>query len=308
MPEFVSYLDAVTHTPALENATHVKGCVVCNLKIFMEEYAEGTADRFPDAIRDKLADIMRRTIPDKHPMEIDIKRGNQSCPYEFLEYLLEALTGKANFRDEITFHEVFGLDIKSKRICEDCGDVKLSDGSTAANLGTGIILDIQDPEQGLTMIEYMRQSEFTKKVELKCESQDCLDAKKKSKEHIYKRYIVHSPEILVIRLKRDGMDPETGEHIKITGQVPLEEYINLGEFTESGAPLFYQLQGVISHDGETILFGHYIASVRKPDGKTFCSINDKIIQETRAGYLEELQFPRNSEKDFEPYVLFYTKV
>jgi hypothetical protein len=168
---------------------------------------------------------------------------------------LEEVTAKANFGDEIVLHEIFDLGIKAEMICEDCSDVDVSKGARAANLGTRILLDIQDPRRKLSMMEYMRQSEFMKTVELKCESPECLLVKRPLKQRTVQRYTTKSPEILVMRFKRDAWKP-TGEQIKITGKVQFEEYINPGEFTESGAPQFYQFQGVISHDGINLHFGH----------------------------------------------------
>jgi uncharacterized UBP type Zn finger protein len=95
------------------------------------------------------------------------------------------------------------------------------------------------------------------------------------------------------------------DEAKIHNSVPFEEYLNLGQFTASETPILYQLQGVIGHSGDRISSGHYIAAVRKPDGSSFCSINDdNAISQDKGGDVHELYNIRSRNTDFIPYVLF----
>ncbi|KAI7195364.1 hypothetical protein KC343_g3029 [Hortaea werneckii] len=94
--------------------------------------------------------------------------------------------------------------------------------------------------------------------------------------------------------------------------VKYEEYLNLGEFTDSEEPLIYRLDSVVAHSGSGTDAGHYVAGVREHDGKTFCCIDDDLsISRQRGGTIEELQTPsvqyKGSSK-FDPYLLFYTRI
>ena len=166
------------------------------------------------------------------------------------------------------------------------------------------------------MLEYLRCNEYSEECDIRCESAECIANFGKNAEgriRIRQKFIVQAPEVLVIRLVRytSMWDYEEQEqvHTKIAEGATFEEYLDLTEFTRSEEPTMYQLQGVVAHNGETINSGHYIAAVRKADGKNFCSINDdvKIGKENR-GCVEELEFPTSRGEDFTPYVLFYSKI
>ena len=137
--------------------------------------------------------------------------------------------------------------------------------------------------------------------------------KPKSYKRTVEKYVTKAPEILVIRFNRFAQgekDPVTGriEELKITDPVPFEEHLNLGDYTESETPIFYQLQGVVGHNGKNVGNGHYIAGIREPLGRSFCSINDEVISRDQGGDVDELYNIRSLHADFNPYVLFYSKV
>lgn len=317
MPEFASYLDGLHKLACYDNK--LSRCVACKLKGLFNSYANG--DRaIPAYRRDALASVMRRTIPEYHPFAEDIKGQMQSDPYPFLDYLLEELKDRESSDDGISSDEIFGMDFNQEWTCAECGSVHSSTGQTAGDHSIGISLDIQDPKEGLRMMSYMRETGFKTALGIRCESEQCIakyGAKSEGFERIKKRHITKSPEILVIQLKRDAMVDKHGEdtkggikETKLCGQVPYEEYINIGEFTETGAPLFYQLQGVVAHNGpKNLSSGHYIAAVRNPDGRTFCTINDSTPDgQWRGGDVRELYEPLSGKQKFDPCVLFYTKM
>ena len=65
-----------------------------------------------------------------------------------------------------------------------------------------------------------------------------------------------------------------GWYSKIRRVVRFEEYFNLGEFTESGEPVFYSLIGVVAQRGLSIQAGHSVAEARQTDGRNFCVVSD----------------------------------
>lgn len=165
------------------------------------------------------------------------------------------------------------------------------------------------------MLRYLRENEYQEELQLRCESADCVakfGEKAEGSSRLRIKLITSAPEILVIRLVRfRQVWDKRGQlrDIKIPEKVSFEEYLNLGDFTESQEPLFYKLMGVVCHQGRNITSGHYIAAVREDDGNKFSSINDdRRIAKERGGTVEELELPQSYNKSFDPYVLVYSKV
>lgn len=120
-----------------------------------------------------------------------------------------------------------------------------------------------------------------------------------------------APEILVVRLLRFTFEEYKDKkgrvyyrEVKLREDCEFEEYLNLSDFTDSETPLFYRLDGVVSHSGDNTSRGHYVAAVREQNGRTFCRINDSTVSKS-GGNLSVLERPL---RGFDPYVLVYSKV
>ena len=293
-------------------------CVVCALKDLLESYADRGSSNVSDDVRDRLQTVMENSILDDDPMAEDIKAQIQSDPFDFLRYLVHELQTHESTESDVTAADLFDVEAKTESKCDKCGDIKTGEDKKVASEGdVGLMLNIREPQTGLRMTAYLGHSEYKFSRQARCESTTCNEehgVERGGSKREVRKYVTKAPELLVIRLNRFATgvkDPVTErlEEVKISNPVSFEEYINMGEFTRSGAPIFYQLHGVIGHSGDRTSSGHYVAAVRKPDGSTFCSINDdKAISEDRGCNVDELYRIRNMHGDFDPYVLFYSKV
>ena len=61
-------------------------------------------------------------------MEEDIKYGHQSDPFEFLQYLLEALEDEELPADGLKQSDLFNIEHEVEWTCEDCGKVHIPNG------------------------------------------------------------------------------------------------------------------------------------------------------------------------------------
>ena len=236
---------------------------------------------------------------------------NQCDSFEFLEYLVATLEEI----DEDIKAKLFSSRHKTRWTCQHCHENSDRDEVVdESGHGIGLSVNIQGPKRNLTMLEYLRANEYEEELRIRCDSAECTD--KYGKKHdgfwrIRHKLFTTNPEILIIRLRRfaQDQDPVTKQldNVKVMGDVPFSEYLNLGEFTESGDPLLYRLQGVVAHSGKTLKFGHYIAAVRERNGRTFCSINDEHVGKERNGTVRELERPLSRKESFDPYILIYTK-
>ncbi|KAK3704088.1 hypothetical protein LTR37_014063 [Vermiconidia calcicola] len=313
LPEFCDYLKKIHSFCAVVG----KHCLVCALQDLVWAYWSGVGMYGTGRQLTRFNRAVKACIPEGHLMEEDIKYGHQSDPFEFLQYLLEALEDEGLPADDLNQSDLFTIEHEVEWTCEDCGKVHIpNEQAVGFGHGLGVALNIQNPQNGLTMLEYLRCNEYSEECDIRCESAECIanfGKKAEGRTRIRRKFIIQAPEILVIRLVRytSMWDYEEQEQVqtKIADNVIFEEYLDLREFTRSEEHMMYQLQRVVAHNGETIGSGHYIAAVRKADGKSFCSINDdvKIGKEMR-GCVEELEFPTSRGEDFTPYVLFYSKI
>lgn len=208
-------------------------------------------------------------------------------------------------------------------MCDQCGTV--ADDAFTSSLGLPI--SISRPE-GLSLIEYLR-AYHADSVQVDCQSDACIaeraveiesddeDAEPfvNTRSRTYK--IVDSPDILVIQLMRydtviigqnkDGED--VFETRKLTTAVPFDEQLDLSEFADDDeGVLKYRLFGVVGHDGLDIKSGHYVAAVRRRDGKGFATISDTNIEDPPGSDITRLQRPRFGKVDFPAYMLLYQRV
>ena len=307
MPEFVGYLDGLHNEADCPEGL----CVVCALKAVLGAYTDTEVSNIPQDINVGLEEAIKLTLADDHPLAEYISADRQGDPYVYLQYLLDQLEACEQPAEDPKSTDMFNIEAKTEWTCTECGNVTTTEGEQAASAGgVGVSLNIQQPKIGSSMLAYMRHNEFETELKIRCESKRCI--KKHGKDHVgdertRTKYITKAPEILVVQLDRGAM--VGGKATKIKERVDFEEYVNLGEFTEAGFPIMYQLQGVVAHRGKTLNGGHYIAGVRDPSGKEFCSIDDNVkIGRECDGTVAELEGPTSWGSGYDPFVLFYTKL
>ncbi|KAK5122774.1 hypothetical protein LTR85_003689 [Meristemomyces frigidus] len=121
------------------------------------------------------------------------------------------------------------------------------------------------------------------------------------------------PDILTIRLQRFAtIEKKKDEWVSevIRNDVSFEEFLDIGEYTGTGDNVIYRLEGVVAHDCRTKRLeagGHFIAVVRKHDGRTFSTLNDNQGVVSGAT-INELYSPRSNKTEFKPYMLVYSKL
>ena len=111
-----------------------------------------------------------------------------------------------------------------------------------------------------------------------------------------------------------GGCPETSEspelHARTANRDRVVCALDVGEYTATGDNVIYRLEGVVAHDCRTKTLeagGHFIAVVRKHDGRTFSTLNDNQ-RVVNGATIDGLYFPRSNKTDFKPYMLVYSKL
>lgn len=289
-------------------------CVTCALQALVDSYWNDESlpkpPRGPRQAVQALNRVLKSTVVEVDPMYDDIRNGRQSDAYDFLTHLVGKLEEVEDPADRFSMADLTTVEHVTQWTCDDCGKVHRrpqvpgEDGH-----GIGLSVSIGEPKPGLSMLKYLREKVYRDMRDRACDSTACKKIAKKECDRSFLRErimaISKAPEILIIRLARFGgvEDKESGrfEEWKLTNDVAFEEYLNLGEFTESKDPLFYQLMGVVAHGGDQLTKGHYIAAVRKQCGKDFCSVNDDQDIGTEVnGTVEELEAPVSLSADFDP--------
>lgn len=254
------------------------------------------------------------TVPRSSPLYEELQNDAQSDAYDLLGYLLEELEKTEVSDDRLKLSNLFAINHEVEWQCEDCAKTSLVvESSSQAGTGAGLCVNILQPKRNCDLMTYLRNNVYREEVDISCDSYQCTArfgaGRRITRER--RRYITQAPEILVLRLNRFTLDEVTYRPMKLRDAVTFDEVINLGEFTRSGEPLLYKLQGVVAHSGSQVDSGHFIAAVRRLDGKNFYTLNDdqEIHQEWPGeANVRELQFPRSRGVDFDPYLLFYSRV
>ena len=320
LPEFFEYLHGL-HQECDKTRNE---CVVCALQDLIQTYwcSYWCTTGLPFSCRllkqavNSLTSAIDWTISPEHDLHHIFKNKLQGDSFDFLKYLFDDLRKTEEQTDDLRYDNLFAIHHKSQWTCSDCNaTTSRSIGAEDFGHGIGISVNIQQPERRLPMVEYLRRNEYEEQLQIRCESAECIEKfgeDQDGKLRTRRTYITQAPEVLFIRLGRFAQKGITAsgqvELSKITDDVKFEEYLNLGEFTESGEPLFYQLQGVVAHRGQ-LQSGHYLAAVRTQDGKTCCSISDDtFIGKGINGTIQELEWPGTKDDTFDPYVLVYSKV
>jgi hypothetical protein len=93
--------------------------------------------------------------------------------------------------------------------------------------------------------------------------------------------IVRAPDMLRVVLQRSTYD-DFWREVKSTAYVPVDEILDLSEYTLDDSKLRYRLYAVAAHKGESADEGHWLAAVRNPaDHRIFNKVSDdKVIQDS----------------------------
>jgi ubiquitin C-terminal hydrolase len=211
-----------------------------------------------------------------------------------------------------SIEDVLGFEHTNEWQCSDCNETYSTVRPEAEPYG--MIVDIQQPQKGLSnMLSYLRANFYRVQRHIHCDSKTCREEQKKKRIDRVKKdgplrtirtFITGAPPVLVLKINRTTMTKTGAE--KLEDFVNYEEYLNLGEFTKSKDPLFYKLNGVVSHEG-LLNFGDYIAAVRKTDGLNFCTIDDSSIAQEVAGEANVMELTVGRD-DFDSFLLFYSRV
>ncbi|KAI7283975.1 hypothetical protein KC345_g2614 [Hortaea werneckii] len=299
----VSLFQALLHLPALAhyvNNTHdfaffrndkspcggfPEDCVTCaisNLWIYYwwtDDYPRHKSEA--DCLRQSVKHInsaLLHSVPDGHDLADDFKLQRMSDPHDLLAYILEQLEQhehEVRPESEVTptGRELFGLWMDSLWECEDCGDKNFTQ-CVEPQRGLEITLEIhQRTTRPPSLVQYLRK-EFSEDLEIRCEGGCHTRETDKPKIRKRQRIITRAPAVLKIMFKRFAQEGFAFKKNRI--DVKYEEYLNLGEFTDSDEPLTYRLDSVVAHSGAGTDAGHYVAGVREYDGRTFCCIDDDL--------------------------------
>lgn len=264
-PEFGHLLGNVHKDCPKENHE----CVTCALQALTATYWNGSQQRI-DVYRDELNQAMKTVYPN----DIDIQGERQSDPQEWLaEFIRQIvldttgldpnlddaaygkLIGNYNFRD------MFRFEYDAQFTCVKCQRINKNE----AYPSLGLAITMRTGFTG-TIEEHMRDplaSPFLNEAPLSCANTACTGSRRRASARpiqTSQRYITRAPEVLILTLYRFASS--TG---KVLGSAPYGEILDLTEFTANGSELSYQLNGVVSHSGQSLDSGHYIANVINQD-------------------------------------------
>ncbi|KAI7174757.1 hypothetical protein KC316_g10309 [Hortaea werneckii] len=310
-------------------------CAIQNLWIsYRWEYGFSGHRTEAQCLRERVKHVnsaLLHSVPKGHDLEDEFKSERMSDPHDLLAWILAQLEQHEHeFQPENAGEpkgtELFGLWMNSLWECKDCGEENLTE-CVEPQKGFEITLQNPSPSRRGTrppsVVQYLR-GEFAEELEIRCEAGCHTRKADKPKLRERRKVITHAPEVLKIMFKRFAVDMTGDTDASTAGgakgmsftknriDVKYEEYLNLGEFTDSDEPLIYRLDSVVAHSGTGVDGGHYIAGVREFHGKTFCCIDDDLsISQQKGGTIEELQTPSiqyRTPSKFDPYILFYTKI
>lgn len=272
-----------------------------------------------------LNQALLRCIPkDDQSFGKDLHAKMQLCPFDFLKFgILQQLCGGDHLTvnaDAAFINPIFQVDTFTQWTCKYSGIT----GDHNPEAEFGIDVPVIEPERGLPLVLYLRQNYFQLKVRFSCGCQGCTDnvttgttttGKEElvNPEQVQRRTIVRGPEILVLRIMRYtyeyNMETHGQDEVTCDERIPYDELLDLSEFTHDGKELKYRLDGVVSHQGESVHSGHYISHVR--EGDQAVEFNDQTrVAITGESVGRALTAPEEIEdnEDFKPFVLVYSKI
>lgn len=253
---------------------------------------------------------------DQKYLKESFEEGAQEDACDFLTYLWKQFHRISSIHDQTTPEKLFDIGRKVTWRCHECGHNGEYHPVDQAGLGPSLDISITSLPKGSTLEEHLHTS-LQGEERYKCEHGTCKHKTYKKDEdgslRTYTCTITALPQVLVVCLLRYGHIREMGTTRPVREErfVPFGEYLNLGRYTEAKNDEMYRLDGVVSHRGQSVYSGHYIATVRTANGFDFETINDNhSISQRSGGSFREMLAPRSEDGrgGFLPYVLIYSKM
>lgn len=219
--------------------------------------------------------------------------------------LQEDSTPKGKKLNESVIYDIFGGLLEQEVICQKCKTVSitkqefydLSLGFNKRRFSNETSEDENVPKYSTERAIRDFFSLETIRVDPKDASTGYFCEKCQQKTHATKKSSVEkSPQTLLVHMKRFKFNGNSS--LKVKQPIAYLKYLNLEKYSNSAAPMKYQLIGVIVHEGRSILSGHYVAHCLQPDG-TWATYDDEYINK-----IDE----RSALSDPSAYCLVYTKL
>lgn len=285
---------------------------------YLEDVANGKYDKVlpPKSVTHVLADLSARlwNIDNNskknciHPKKIIGRLQDINCmmsewqqedSHEYFMSLMSRLqedsTPKGHKLNESIIYDIFGGLLNQTVFCEQCKNKSITkqefyDLSLGFNKRKKLKYSIEQ-----SIEEFFNKESI--KVEKEAKSGYFCETCKKNTNAIKSSTIDRSPEVLTIHLKRFKFNGS--QSLKVKQSIKYSKYLDLSKFaTKKDNTSVYKLISVISHEGRSILSGHYIAHCLQPDN-TWCTYDDEYINK-----INEVQ----AMNDPSAYVLIYSKL
>ncbi|XP_071315101.1 ubiquitin carboxyl-terminal hydrolase 12-like isoform X2 [Trachinotus anak] len=235
-------------------------------------------------LKDLFDDLKERnTYTYKITKKLGIDRVyEQQDAAEYFEKILALTSSEAS--------QIFHGQLTHKTVCSECLAERNTDGPF-----WHLPLELVDPGSKHYSVvdgtkEYFTASHFSGENQMYCEH---CDAKS---DATIRCVVKHHPEVLMLLLKRFEFDYRYMMYAKNNCVVDVPYTLQIPENQT------YELYAVVDHYG-ALRGGHYTATVKSQDGKTWYNFND-----TRVTLLSQQLFQTdNTEKSQSVYLLFYRK-
>lgn len=186
--------------------------------------------------------------------------------------------GKASSDSDTPMHSFFGGQFLETRKCKNCGNIKTF---TSKFLDIIIRLDADTIEKCFESIMGPHDIE---------NSYTC-DACEKTCHCTSKQMFEDPPNILVVTMMRFSQNGD-----KIEKKVDFGPYLDLSPFSKENTTSYYELYGIITHNGHQINRGHFTSYVKTADEHWYLCDDSKIQHQSISTVLET-----------RPYVMFYRR-
>lgn len=219
--------------------------------------------------------------------------------------LQEDSTPKGKKLNESLIYDIFGGLLEQEVICQKCKTVSitkqefydLSLGFNKRRFSNETAEDESAPKYSTERAIRDFFSLETIRMDPKDTTTGYYCEKCQQKTHATKKSSIEkSPQTLLVHMKRFKFNGNSS--LKVKQPIAYQKYLNLEKYSNSAAPMKYQLIGVIVHEGRSILSGHYVAHCLQPDG-TWATYDDEYINKINE---------RTALSDPSAYCLVYTKL
>lgn len=198
-----------------------------------------------------------------------------------------------NNGEQAVYNQMFKIDYVDRRTCDCCQMVSYG---TDEDIQIRLSFDRTRKRTKLHDIYDMIGDALMSELDKTCEQCKTLE------KHTVEKFIKNSPTYLILLCDRVMPDEtHSDQHEKNPAGLDFDETLDLSAHSLDNNPIFppeqltYTLRGTISHLGVSGA-GHYIASVRGPDGE-FYKINDEKVDHTSLAYLQEQLQQARSRKN-----------